>query len=40
MARDLVLIDTEHQGIEDSRWEVVVIHLVAFMRWLRVIVLE
>lgn len=32
MLTDLGLIDTEHQRVEDCGWEVVAVHLAAFMR--------
>lgn len=37
MTRYLVLVDTEHKGVEDGRREVIVVHLVALVRWLRIV---
>lgn len=37
MTRYFVLVDTEHKGVKDSRREVVVVHLVALVRWLRIV---
>lgn len=38
MARNFSLIDTEHKGIEDSGRQIVIVNLLTFMRWLRVVV--
>jgi hypothetical protein len=38
MTRNFSLINTEHESIEDSGWEIIVVNLLAFMRRLRIIV--
>jgi hypothetical protein len=32
VAANLGLIDTEHQSVEDGRWQVVAVNLAAFVR--------
>ena len=38
MSAHLTLVYTEHQGVENSRREVIVVDLVALVRWLHLVV--
>ena len=38
MARNFCLIDTEHESVEDSGREIVIVNLLTFMRRLRAVV--
>jgi hypothetical protein len=38
MSTHLALVNTKHQGVEDRRREVIVVNLVALVRWLRLVV--
>lgn len=38
MSTNLTLVNTEHQGVENRRREVIVVNLVALVRWLRLVV--
>lgn len=38
MSTHLALVNTEHQGVENRRWQVIVVNLIALVRRLRLVV--
>jgi hypothetical protein len=37
MSTHLALVNTEHQGVENCRRQVIIVDLIALVRWLRLV---